>query len=518
MSCIEEKDTIESELNDEQLEKKAIDQQEKLQLLIEHLKGYCNDKSEHRDLRKLGKALENGAKLTGTVISGGYTNYSYKIHLEDDKNLAVYAKVAFPFALWDPSRDAHYDLSRVTSEFELMKRFSKELNISMESGTMKSPVPTPYELIDIPAAEDGAYPNMKIFVSEWVAPTDEQWGNQFIEGEVDNRVIDQCAKTLAMINLADCDGDFNQEFTECFMKIASGLAPLILGVVEQQNDKVVVYARDVLGIEKMESIVKNWEIASQQKECLVHGDAHVFNMLVERKPNALQLTNSFGPEGDFFLCDWEMARVGSKGQDISNFLAHPVLSACFLAARGHMEKADGILCSVKQFWNTYKKSLVEGLRKKQAKSSETINVDEYVADVFHSAIGTFGYFSYICFYLLKCFVEFMDTEGLTEAETDTVLAVVGWIGLRSMEVGYLETSAEQVFGDHDQERLSRMESFFFGMIETQMNDLFIARQVSRRRSRRRSSILRETSRRVSDSASGFGRISRRLSTQMAIEE
>jgi hypothetical protein len=359
---------------------------------------------------------------------------------------------------------------------------------------------------------------MKIFVSEWVAPTDEQWGNQFIEGEVDNRVIDQCAKTLAMTNLADCDKDFNQGFTDCFTKITAGLAPLITGVVEQENDKVVVYARDVLGLEKLKTIVKKWETGSQQKECLVHGDAHVFNMLVERKPNAVQLAHSFGPEGDFFLCDWEMARVGSKGQDIGNFLAHPALSACFLAARGHMDKANDILHSMKQFWNAYKKSLVDGLRKKQEETGETIDVDKYVAEVFYSALGTFGYFSYIAFYLLQCFVEFMDTEGLTEAEVKTVMGVIGWVGLRSMEVGYLEDSAEQVFGDHDEGRLSRMESFFFGMLETQISELYVGRQVNRRRSRRRSSILRESSRRVSDSASGFGRISRRLSKQIAIED
>lgn len=301
-TCIENKDTVESELNDDQLEQKAIDQQEKLKILVERLEGYCNEDSKHRDLRKIGKAIQNGAKLTGTVISGGYTNYSYKIHLEDDKNLAVYAKVAFPYALWDPSRDAHYDLSRVTSEFELMKRFSREFKITLESGAVKSPVPTPYELIDVPAAEDGSYPNMKIFVSEWVAPTDEQWGNQFIEGEVDNRVIEQCAKTLAMINLADCDKNFNQGFTECFMKITAGFAPLITGVVEQENDKVVVYARDVLGLEKLKAIVEKWETASQQKECLVHGDAvSEFSRVIERYGHSCFFLEVFLTAAYFFL-------------------------------------------------------------------------------------------------------------------------------------------------------------------------------------------------------------------------
>lgn len=520
---------VDFESDAEKLEKKAIDQEAKLQLLIKQLEGYCNDESEYDDLRKFGKALQNGAKLTGTVVSGGYTNYSYKIHLDcvddnedvEDKNLAVFAKVAFPYALWAPSTDMHYDLSRVTTEFELMNRFSEELKITTGSdGNTKSPIPKPYVLIDIPACEEGTSPNMKIFVAEWVSPTDEQWGNQFIEGEIDTRVIDQCARTLSMINLADCDDNINQGFTDSMENITAGIIPLFLGVVERDTDKAVVYARDVLGPEKMDAIIKEWNIRSKKKDCLLHGDAHVFNMLVEHKPNVSQLS-SFGPKGDFFLCDWEMAHMGTKGQDISNFLSFPVMSAYFLAARGHLDKADGIIQSLKQFWNTYKANLVEGLQEKKEESNggkEGIDIDQYVTEVFYSAIGSFGFFSFIAFYCLNCFVEFLDTEGLTDEEKKEVLAVVGWTGLRSMEVGFLDTSAEQVFGDHDDERLSRMEFFFFGMIEKQIKQLSVSGQASRRPSRRRSSVLRESSRRVSDADSGFGKITRRLSSQIVVEE
>jgi hypothetical protein len=239
-------------------------------------------------------------------------------------------------------------------------------------------------------------------------------------------------------------------------------------------------------------------------------------MLVERKPNPFQLTSSFGPKGDFFLCDWEMAHKGHRGRDISNFFSFPVMSACFLAARGHVDKADAILHSLKQFWETYKTTLVEGLHKKQAGSNGDdhtidIDIDHYLTEVFHSAIAFFGYFSFIVFYVLGCIIEFNETEGLTDEEENIVMGVVGWIGLRSMEVGFLDTSAEQVFGDHDSNRLSRMESFFFGMIEKEINKLSVSRRESGRRSRRRSSMLRESPRRVSDSDSGFGKMVRRLS-------
>lgn len=508
---------------------KELDQAAKLQLLIRYLEGYCNDKSEHDDLRKLGKAIQNGAKLTGTVISGGYTNYSYKIHLDSaagsksvyDKDLAVFAKIAFPYALWAPSKDDHYNLSRVKEEFDLMTRFSEELKFTTENeGKTKSPIPKPYVLIDIPASTDGESPNMKIFVAEWVAPTDEQWGNQFIEGEVDNRVIDRCAKTLANINLADCDENVNEGFVHSMEKISAGLVPLFLELSERDNDKAVIYARDVLGPEKMKAIINKFYVVSNKtKDAFVHGDAHVFNMLVERKPDVSQLSK-FGPEGDFFLCDWEMAHMGPKGQDVSNFISFPFMSACFLAARGHSDKSDGILRSLKHFWTTYKATLVKGLRKKNAErnSEDTIDIDQYLSEVLHSAIGFFGFFSIIAFYLLGCFIEFFETEGLTEEEKKTVMGAVGWTGLRSMEVGYLEASAEQVFGDHGDQRLSRMESFFFGMIEKEVKQLSVSLRDSRRRSRRRSSMLRESSHRVSDIESGFGKVVRRLSSQIMVEE
>ena len=241
---------------------------------------------------------------------------------------------------------------------------------------------------------------------------------------------------------------------------------------------------------------------------------HVFNMLVERKPNPYLLESSFGPHGDFFLCDWEMAHKGHKGRDISNFFSFPVMSACFLAARGHKDKADAIVQGLRRFWETYRKILVSGLLEKQHTDIET-----YEAEVFHSAIAFFGYFSFIAFYCLGCMIEFNETEGLNDEEVHTVMGIVGWIGLRSMEVGFLESSAQQVFGDENCDattRLAKMESFLFGMIQEEVNQLFESSR-SRRRSRRRSSMLRESSRRVSDSESGFGKMIRRLSQQIAIE-
>merc|ERR1739844_104997 len=154
-----------------------------------------------------------------------------------------------------------------------------------------------------------------------------------------------------------------------------------------------------------------------------------------------------------------MAHMGQKGRDISNFISFPVMSACFLAARGHKDKADEILHSLRQFWNTYKGQLDEGLQKKQSGSNggdDIMDIEQYLTEVFHSAIACFGYVSFMTFYVLRSFLEYNEMEGLTDEEQKMVMGVVGWIGLRSMEVGFLDASADQAFGNHDSERLARM--------------------------------------------------------------
>lgn len=82
-------------------------------------------------------------------------------------------------------------------------------------------------------------------------------------------------------------------------------------------------------------------------------------MLVERKPNPFELTSSFGPNGDFFLCDWEMAHKGHKGRDVSTFFSFPVTSACFMAARGHKDKVDQILNSLDNIQNSAEGGLAQ---------------------------------------------------------------------------------------------------------------------------------------------------------------
>lgn len=107
------------------------------------------------------------------------------------------------------------------------------------------------------------------------------------------------------------------------------------------------------------------------------------------------------------------------------------------------------------------------MHKKVADSNdddEVLDIDRYLEEAFRSAIAFFGYFSFVAFYCMGCLVEYNETEGLTAKEEKDTIASIGWIGLRTMEVGFLDTAAEEAFGDHDSQSRQSMplqNGFFF---------------------------------------------------------
>jgi len=122
--------------------------------------------SSHTVLQQINNAIKNGSKLDATVLSGGYTNYSYKVFIVDKPELVVFAKLCFEFALWNPDKDAHYDLQRTSNEYEIMVTMSK---LAPDS------IVNPILLSDI--EHEGQ--SMKLLVTEWSC-ADEQFCNQFV--------------------------------------------------------------------------------------------------------------------------------------------------------------------------------------------------------------------------------------------------------------------------------------------------------------------------------------------------
>lgn len=140
-------------------------------LLIDTIKKSCAS-SSHEILQRINHIInlsEDGSKLEATVLSGGYTNYAYKVFVDKHPALCVVAKLCFEFALWNPTA-AHYDLERTTNEYEIMKTISS-----------KTPeyVVAPLACWDI---EDEGRQRMRLLVTEWSKEADEQFCNQFIDG------------------------------------------------------------------------------------------------------------------------------------------------------------------------------------------------------------------------------------------------------------------------------------------------------------------------------------------------
>ena len=276
----------------------AEDKRVKKILLLDTITAKCAS-SSHEILQQIHHAINvsgDGSKLEAKVLSGGYTNFSYKVFVDTHPELCVFAKFCFEFAMWNPDKSARYDLRRVENEYAIMQTMSK-----MASGS----IVTPLALWDVP--HEGQ--NMKLLVTEW-SKVDEQFCNQFIDGAVDSRVAPKLADTLAKLhNIKDFDPDFNSNVKPYVLNLFDNMITCGLEACkpENQKDRTGEYCVS-LGEEVVMKIV-NAHIANYNKrDCLSHGDSHVFNTLVEPKPSIEEL-EEFGPDGSFVLCDWEMAMV-----------------------------------------------------------------------------------------------------------------------------------------------------------------------------------------------------------------
>jgi len=100
------------------------DKIQKQSLVLSTLASTITTSSPHTDIQIMATALESGKyKLGIENLSGGYTNYTYKVFLtstasdngsDDDKvpSTALFVKLCFPRAFWNPDPDYVYDVQR----------------------------------------------------------------------------------------------------------------------------------------------------------------------------------------------------------------------------------------------------------------------------------------------------------------------------------------------------------------------------------------------------------------------
>jgi hypothetical protein len=442
-------------------EELAKDQEAKKIIVIEVIASLCNESSNFADLRDIGEALKGGDKFKIKVISGGKTNFSYKVSLEKSPDKALFAKICFQFALWNPDKSVYYDLARAENEFIAMQQFKDML--------VDAPVVTPYHCVDVQ--------DMKVLVTQW-ATADEQFANQFIDGSVDARIFLKAAEAFATLNTAEFNPSFNESCRPCMLSVFPVLTIVFGQYVEapEVTDKCVAICKE-FGLEKLSLICQNMEKSYLTQECLIHSDSHVFNILVEKKPS-IETLQQFGDKGNLVICDWEMEYAGPRGKDAGTFQSFPICCAMAHAVQGHKAEALNILDNLIAFWDAYEKILT-----KKGKDAD------YVRDAYINSFGWNGNFILAVHYMFRMMTEYLPLEGVSEEDQGKVFGSFGYIGVKLFAMGFAD------FGNGLS--MDELSAFYKDLVTGEIDEL--AEIGSKRRARpRRASVLRSSGRRVSD--------------------
>ena len=110
-------------------------------------------------------------------------------------------------------------------------------------------------------------------------------------------------KTLHTIEF---DPNFNEQVKPCMLSLFDQVIEYAKNTCEQMTpkDRTEKYMV-VLGSDLMQKILQSNLSDYNTRDCLIHSDSHVFNIIVEAKPSVEEL-QSFGPKGNLVLVDWEM--------------------------------------------------------------------------------------------------------------------------------------------------------------------------------------------------------------------
>lgn len=191
---------------------------------------------------------------------------------------------------------------RIANEHEMMEKFA-----TIAPGC----VATPYLLLDID--------DMKLLATQW-SPADEQMSNQFIDGIGDIRVAEKLAVAIAGLHCSEIDPKFNTDARDCMIDIFPNLEEELIKMAtgETGSNRAKKLAEEI-GTEACSKIFAAATKNYRDKSIPCHSDLHMFNILVEKKPQLdlfSEKDDLFGEEGIFCICDWEMVMSGPLGLDM----------------------------------------------------------------------------------------------------------------------------------------------------------------------------------------------------------
>lgn len=489
------------------------DEEEKQNLVLNVAKKEFASSSEFEAIRNIALAMESGASLQAHLIAGGKTNYSYRLcvakklsleELDDNEDelpieySSVYAKLFLPYALWDTQHNFQFDLSRAKNEYEILKLLSTTID-STEPDEPRI-VATPYLILDASsaAAMSATLPTNNttqatLVVAEW-KDDDEQWANQFIDGEVDMRVLIGVARALAQVNLHPVDPHAVRNHLLAIGPMVKSVYAKILELNEQDCDSVMKLLQ-TLGQEKFDALIDahgrqmhdSPDVVINEPCGLCHNDFHPFNILVEPKPADFR-ENPFGPQGKFVICDWEMAWGGPLGKDAGVLVAYPAACALCFAAQGQKEVANELLFSTLEFWEAYSQTLVERGKKNQ----------ETLFQIYRVMLAAQGAYQLFHMYILGVLVDTLPLDGLSGEQAAHARSAIGMVGLKLLLLAF------NMSDDNDTKDLDfqGFRDYYKNLMTSQIAE-FLSNDDSggqQKKKHKKPSLLRHMPRRITDAS------------------
>lgn len=473
MSAITDNNSISNPSYDEV----EIDKQAKQQLVIQTINKHLSVDSCHKIFRHIHDEVSNGSKLYCKVLSGGCTNYSYKVSVDGHPHLNLFAKLSFEYALWNPDKSSHYSLKRTENEWEIMMSVSE---------IAPSCVVKPLGCWDVSQDEQ----RMKLFVTEW-STADEQFCNQFIDGVVDPRIAPKLADTLASLHsIKDFDPEFNVNVKPCMENLLEQMKEYVKEActtespINRTEEYCVEAGADAL-VKVVDGIISNYH----QRDCLIHSDSHVFNILVESKPSIQEL-ELFGPNGTMVLCDWEMAMAGPMGRDVGLALSFPI--ACYVAHALNGEVVE----SISEYITTLVDCYLENMDEAGASCLDKVSL-------YRNIIGWSGWFQFIALHWSRV----QDVYPVQDSEANK-LYVQDAMGVLGMKMMQFAMDDEQI---PNTSTIEEAKVMFEEMLQEEVSRAYKTFADERRKSRhvmkpRKSSFLRAANRRISDAMLNFGMV------------
>jgi Choline/ethanolamine kinase len=190
------------------------------------------------------------------------------------------------------------------------------------------------------------------------------------------------------------------------------------------------------------------------RECLCHGDAHAFNILVKpplvpdnSTKNTIVGANigNVGAEevsNDIVVIDWELCIVGPRGRDLGMLFGWPIACALWHAHQWRDLVALDILAAMDHLWTCYAQEL---MLQHQKHHGTSLTPDDLAA-IYRNGLAWCGWFLFVSLYVFGVTMEHFTYEVDTEAEHEKVLESIGMVGLQLLHLGFVQETPDDAAG------------------------------------------------------------------------